>query len=126
MTRTRGGRAAIWSAMAAIATAALLGTGLTPAAALEAPPLVPLSGSDTFDGSTLDTFALAIDRGASAVGVEWRVIYDDFSVARAVNERLAQRRIIEVANTSRNRAGDITNINWHGPLVNHFHIDLAF
>ena len=35
-------------------------------------------------------------------------------------------RIIEVANTSRNRAGDITNINWHGPLVNHFHIDLAF
>ncbi|WP_159604584.1 beta-xylosidase family glycoside hydrolase [Agromyces humi] len=41
--------------MAAIATAALLGTGLTPAAALEAPPLVPLPGSDTFDGSTLDT-----------------------------------------------------------------------
>ena len=63
MTRTRGGRAAIWSAMAAIATTALLGTGLTPAAALEAPPLVPLPGSDTFDGSTLDTFALAIDRG---------------------------------------------------------------
>ena len=79
-----------------------------------------------FDAAQAIAFALAIDRAASAVGVEWRVIYDDFSVARAVNERLGQRRIIEVANTSRNRAGDITNINWHGPLVNHFHLDLAF
>lgn len=79
-----------------------------------------------FDAAQAITFALAIDRAATAIGVEWRVIYDDFSVARAVNERLGQRRIIEVANTSRNRAGDITNINWHGPLVNHFHIDLAF
>lgn len=79
-----------------------------------------------FDAAQAIAFALAIDRAASAVGVEWRVIYDDFSVARAVNERLGQRRIIEVANTSRNRSGDITNINWHGPLVNHFHLDLAF
>lgn len=79
-----------------------------------------------FDAAQAIAFALAIDRAASAVGVEWRVIYDDFSVARAVNERLGQRRIIEVANTSRNRTGDITNINWHGPLVNHFHLDLAF
>lgn len=79
-----------------------------------------------FDAAQAIAFALAIDRAASAIGVEWRVIYDDFSVARAVNERLGQRRIIEVANTTRNRAGDITNINWHGPLVNHFHLDLAF
>ena len=79
-----------------------------------------------FDAAQAIAFALAIDRAASAVGAGWRVLYDDFSVARAVNERLGQRRIIEVANTSRNRAGDITNINWHGPLVNHFHLDLAF
>ncbi|MDR6906373.1 hypothetical protein J2X63_002059 [Agromyces sp. 3263] len=79
-----------------------------------------------FDAAQAITFGLAIDRAASAIGVEWRVIYDDFSVARAVNERLGQRRIIEVANTSRGRTGDITNINWHGPLVNHFHLDLAF
>jgi len=34
--------------------------------------------------------------------------------------------IVEIANTSHNQAGNITNINWHGPLVNHFHLDLAF
>ncbi|WP_448811218.1 hypothetical protein [Agromyces bauzanensis] len=88
---------------------------------------IPQTRADGFfDAAQAISFALAIDRAASAVGVEWRVLYDDFSVARAVNERLGQRRIVEVANTSRNQAGAITNINWHGPLVNHFHLDLAF
>lgn len=88
---------------------------------------IPQTRADGFfDAAQAIAFALAIDQAASAVGVEWRMLYDDFSVARAVNERLGQRRIIEVANTTRNRAGDITNINWHGPLVNHFHLDLAF
>lgn len=88
---------------------------------------IPQARADGFfDAAQAIAFALAIDRAASAVGAEWRVLYDDFSVARAVNERLGQRRIVEVANTSRNRAGSITNINWHGPLVNHFHLDLAF
>ncbi|WP_350348899.1 hypothetical protein ABIQ69_02880 [Agromyces sp. G08B096] len=60
---TRSGRAAAWSAVAAIATAALLATGLAPAAAAEttgpdataAAGLVPLPGTDTFDGTSLDT-----------------------------------------------------------------------
>ncbi|WP_136710035.1 hypothetical protein [Agromyces sp. H66] len=88
---------------------------------------IPQRRSDGFfDATQAISFALAIDRAATAIGAEWRVLYDDFSVARAVNERLGQRRIVEVANTTRNRAGDVTNINWHGPLVNHFHLDLGF
>ncbi|WP_216648802.1 beta-xylosidase family glycoside hydrolase [Agromyces agglutinans] len=55
MTRTRGGRSAVWGTMAVIATAALLGTGLAPASAEEEPPpLVQLPGSDAFDGTALD------------------------------------------------------------------------
>ncbi|WP_395245494.1 OmpL47-type beta-barrel domain-containing protein [Agromyces sp. MMS24-K17] len=54
MTRTRSGRRAAWGAIAVIAAGALLGTGLAPAAAEEAPPLVQLPGSDAFDGTALD------------------------------------------------------------------------
>ena len=78
-----------------------------------------------FEPNAAIRLALAIDQAAAAVGAGWRVLYDDFAVARAVNEHLGSRRIVEMANTERS-GGRITNINWHGPLVNHFHLDLAY
>jgi hypothetical protein len=69
--------------------------------------------------------ALAIDTTAQQFGVEWRVLYNDASVARAVNQRLGVTRIVEIANVFREHK-QIRNINWHGPLVTHFHLDLAF
>ncbi|MEU5261560.1 hypothetical protein [Amycolatopsis sp. NPDC021455] len=68
-------------------------------------------------------FALAIDATAQAMGIEWRALYNDASVAHAVNQRLGVQRIVEVANVF---AGPPRNINWHGPLITHFHVDLAY
>jgi hypothetical protein len=71
-------------------------------------------------------FALAIDSAARQLGVEWRVLYNDASVARAVNEYLGVARVSETANVRRGKHDEVLDINWHGPLVTHFHLDLAY
>ena len=71
-------------------------------------------------------FALAIDSAARQLGVEWRVLYDDASVDRAVNDYLGVARMSETANVRRGKNDEVLDINWHGPLVTHFHLDLAY
>ncbi len=55
----------------------------------------------------------AVHQAARAVGAEWRVLYNDYSVARVLNQKTGKRRVAFV--------------NFHGPrpLVLHFHLDLA-
>jgi hypothetical protein len=55
----------------------------------------------------------AVHQAARAVGAEWRVIYNDYSVARVINQETGARRVI--------------GLGFHGPapLVLHFHLDLA-
>jgi hypothetical protein len=88
---------------------------------------VPRQANGFYDPAAAIRFLLAIDAAAADLGMEWRVLYDDASVAMAVNGQLGRQRVAEVANTSRNeRTHAIENINWHGPLVLHFHLDLAY
>jgi len=88
---------------------------------------VPRQANGFYDPSAAIRFLLAINDAAADLGMEWRVLYDDASVAMAVNRQLGRQRVAEVANTSRNeRTHAIENINWHGPLVLHFHLDLAY
>jgi hypothetical protein len=75
-----------------------------------------------FDPQAAVDFLLKLD---SVADVEWRVLYDDYRVAKAVNQKLQKRRVSETANTS-TKDGVATNVNWHGPLVTHFHLDLAY
>jgi hypothetical protein len=64
----------------------------------------------------------AVNQAARAVGAEWRVLYNDYSVARIINQETGARRVGFVAGAFPNGG-----INWHGPhpLILHFHLDLA-
>jgi hypothetical protein len=69
----------------------------------------------------------AVHAAAGAVQARWRVIYNDFSVADAVNRQLGRKHVIFVGSTRKNNAKVVTGLNWHGPdpLILHFHLDLA-
>ena len=71
-------------------------------------------------------FLRAVHSAAAAVNAEWRVIYNDFSVADAMNRETGRRNVIFVGSVFR-KDGRITGLNWHGPdpLILHFHLDLA-
>lgn len=70
-----------------------------------------------------DTLALLreVHQAARIVGAEWRVLYNDYSVARVINQETRARRVAFIGNTFRG------GLNWHGPhpLILHFHLDLA-
>lgn len=63
-------------------------------------------------------FLLALDATAKSLGARWRVLYNDFGVAEEVNKATGFRNVMFM--------GDSTapNLNWHGPLVLHMHLDL--
>jgi hypothetical protein len=63
-------------------------------------------------------FLLLVHQAAQQSNLEWRVLYNDFAVARAVNQRTGARHVGFVGDNS-------GNLNWHGPLVLHFHLDLS-
>jgi hypothetical protein len=71
--------------------------------------------------------ARAIAAAARVVGANWRVIYNDFAVAQAVNREFRRSHVIFVGGVRRDRAKRVAGLNWHGPdpLILHFHLDLA-
>ena len=64
---------------------------------------------------------------AKATDTEWRVIYNDFSVADAINRETGQAHVIFVGTASRDSNKQATGLIWHGPhpLILHFHLDLV-
>jgi hypothetical protein len=68
-------------------------------------------------------FLLAIDAAARAAGVEWRAIYNDYAVAATINQHLDRKRVIFVGKPR--RGGRRIGLNWHGPLLLHFHVDIT-
>ena len=69
------------------------------------------------------TLLRAVGEAAKAVGLEWWVLYNDFSVANVINRETGVTRVLFVgAPTGGGKA-----INWHGPhpLILHFHLDLG-
>ncbi len=71
-------------------------------------------------------FLRALHDAATAVGAQWRVIYNDFSVAEVVNRALGRAHVIFVGSATKS-GSRVTGLNWHGPapLILHFHLDLA-
>ena len=63
-----------------------------------------------------------VHQAARAVGAEWRVLYNDYSVARVINQETGARRVGFAGG-----AFPSGGLNWHGPhpLILHFHLDLA-
>ena len=88
-----------------------------------------LKGSDErgfYPPEEAKNFLRALHRTASATGVEWRVIYNDFSVADSINRETGKTHVIFVG-TVRRQNKKVTGLNWHGPdpLILHLHLDLA-
>ena len=63
-------------------------------------------------------FLLTVDAAARAAGLRWRVLYNDFAVAAHINRLTRARHVLFIGQPG-------GNLNWHGPLILHFHIDLA-
>ena len=76
-----------------------------------------------FDKQLAFDFALAIDQAVSGRGT-YQILYNDFEVAREVNKVLKNGKMMNVDNVN-DKAGHPANLNWHGPLVTHFHVDFA-
>ena len=72
-----------------------------------------------WDRSAAISFLMNLDKTANSFGARWRVLYNDFSVAKAVNEATGARNVEFMGDSS-------GNLNWHGPdpLILHFHLDL--
>jgi len=67
----------------------------------------------------------AVDGPARAIGAEWRIIYNDFAVARAINREFGRRQVIFVGQAWADKKGRLA-LYRHGPapLILHFHLDL--
>jgi hypothetical protein len=72
-----------------------------------------------WDRSAAISFLLNLNTTANSLGARWRVLYNDFSVAQAVNTATGSRNVEFMGDSS-------GNLNWHGPdpLILHFHLDL--
>ena len=69
----------------------------------------------------------AVNDAAKAMPAKWRIIYNDFTVADAMNRETERRNVIFVGGTRKDKNKRVTGLNWHGPdpLILHFHLDLA-
>jgi hypothetical protein len=76
-----------------------------------------------FDKQVAYDFAQAIDRATAGRG-SYQILYNDFEVARELNKTLKNGRVFNVDNVVADKGG-AANLNWHGPLVTHFHVDFA-
>jgi hypothetical protein len=76
-----------------------------------------------FDKQVAFDFAKAIDRAVAGKGT-FQILYNDFEVAREVNKVLKNGRVFNIDNVVADKGG-ASNLNWHGPLVSHFHVDFA-
>lgn len=69
-------------------------------------------------------FLLALNSVVRARGGRWRVLYNDFDVAQAVNRVTRVRNVCFTGNLGDNPAR--RRLNWHGPehMLLHFHLDV--
>lgn len=63
-------------------------------------------------------FLLNLNQVVVAMQGKWRVLYNDFGVAEEVNHSTGTRNVTYTANNPKG------TLNWHGPLVLHFHLDI--
>jgi hypothetical protein len=84
-------------------------------------PAARLDSRGFYDRSAAISFLLNLSKAASSLGAHWRVLYNDFSVAQAVNAATGSRNVVFTGNVDA-KGG----LNWHGPapLILHFHLDL--
>ncbi len=65
---------------------------------------------------------------AGAIHAEWRVLYNDFSVAEEINREMGRKHAVFMGKVRQEaKPRRIMGINWHGltPLLLHFHLDLS-
>jgi len=78
----------------------------------------PLDSRGFYPRDKAAAFLLHVDAAARATGLRWRVLYNDYAVAAHINRLKRARHVVFIGSAG-------SNLNWHGPLVLHFHLDLA-
>jgi hypothetical protein len=78
----------------------------------------PLDRRGFYPRDKAAAFLLHVDAAARATGLRWRVLYNDYAVAAHINRLTRARHVVFIGSAGK-------NLNWHGPLVLHFHLDLA-
>lgn len=89
----------------------------------KARPKGPFGDAGFFGQQTAYDFAMAIDRAVEGAG-HFQILYNDFPVARELNKVLKNGHVVNIDNVNADKGG-AKNLNWHGPLVTHFHVDFA-
>jgi hypothetical protein len=81
--------------------------------------LIKVNAEGFYEREPLIKFFLAVDLAASATGIGWIALYNDFEVAKTVNERLGKRRIgFSGMGNTRDDPGSIH----HGPAPYLLHV----
>ncbi|MDQ1744785.1 MAG: hypothetical protein QOE23_3124 [Pseudonocardiales bacterium] len=78
----------------------------------------PLDDRGFYPPDKAVAFLGQVAAAARAVNLRWRVLYNDFRVAAEVNGRTGVRHVHFIGESRK-------GLNWHGPLILHFHLDLA-
>ncbi len=78
----------------------------------------PLDDRGFYSPDKAVAFLGQVAAAARAVNLRWRVLYNDFRVAAEVNGRTGVRHVHFIGESRK-------GLNWHGPLILHFHLDLA-
>jgi peptidoglycan hydrolase-like protein with peptidoglycan-binding domain len=78
-----------------------------------------------FDQQLAYEFAMSIETAASTLAFRYQILYDDYAVIREFNQR-AKNGHMSIQDNVEKSGGRPQNLNWHGPLVTHFHVDFAF
>jgi hypothetical protein len=81
----------------------------------------PTDARGFWQRTTAINFLLGVDETARRLGARWRVLYNDFTVAQAVNAATGSRNVEFTGEIDKRGS-----LNWHGPnpLLLHFHLDL--
>lgn len=79
-----------------------------------------------YEPAAVIEFLRVMHLAAQATGHQWRAIYDDFTVADAVNRAHGRHHVIFVG-SARKEGNRVLGLNWHGPdpLILHLHVDIA-
>jgi hypothetical protein len=86
--------------------------------------LIKVNAEGFYEREPLIKFFLAVDRAASASGIAWVALYNDFAVAKAVNEKLGKRRIGFAGGGSAGPGREGSIHHGPAPYVLHIHFNI--
>ena len=86
--------------------------------------LVKVTDEGFYEREPLVSFLLAVDRAAKKADIAWIVLYNDFAVAREVNEQLGKRRVGYSGGGSAGPGKEGSIHHGPAPFILHLHFNI--